>query len=87
MKAYGRVDVQIHVFLTSTQVGKEWSASLLGEKAPHTFGTGDWVGPRTGLDNVKKKYPWPYQDSNSDPLVAQPIASRYIDCDIPALLL
>jgi hypothetical protein len=27
MKTYGGVDVQIHVFLTSTLAGGEWSAS------------------------------------------------------------
>jgi hypothetical protein len=26
----------------------------------------------------------PYQDSNSDPLVIQPIASHYTDCALPA---
>jgi hypothetical protein len=38
MKAYGGVDVQIHVILTSTLVGGEWSAHapavLLTGKAP-----------------------------------------------------
>jgi hypothetical protein len=50
MKAYGGVAVQIHVFLTSTLVGGEWSASRLGrsntgERAPGIH----WVGPRAGL--------------------------------------
>jgi hypothetical protein len=27
---------------------------------------------------------WPYRDSNSDPSVVQPVASRYTDCTIPA---
>jgi hypothetical protein len=31
---------------------------------------------------VEKSFP--YRDSNSDPLTVQPIASGYIDCDIPA---
>jgi hypothetical protein len=39
MKAYGGVDVQIHIVLTSALVGSEWSASrpycfTPGEKAP-----------------------------------------------------
>jgi hypothetical protein len=55
MKAYGGVDVQIYVFLTSALVGGEWSASrpgryTLGEKAPSTRWIGGGVGPRTGLD-------------------------------------
>jgi hypothetical protein len=39
MKAYGGVDVYIHIFLTSALAGGEWSASrpsrfTPGEKAP-----------------------------------------------------
>jgi hypothetical protein len=41
MKAYGEVDVQIHIFLTSALAGGEWSASwprrfTPGESAPGT---------------------------------------------------
>jgi hypothetical protein len=41
MKAYGGVDVKIHIFLTSALVGGEWSASrpgrfTPGERAPGT---------------------------------------------------
>jgi hypothetical protein len=58
MKAYGGVDVYIHVFLTSALVG-EWSASRAdrftpGERGPGTHWIG-WVGPRTGLDDVEKR--------------------------------
>jgi hypothetical protein len=57
MKAYGGVDVQIHIFLTLALVGGEWSASrpcryTSGEWAPGTIGL---VGPRAGLDNVEKR--------------------------------
>jgi hypothetical protein len=60
MKAYGEVTVQIHVFLTSTQVGSVWSDSRLGhftpgERAPDTHGTGSWAGPRISMGNVGKK--------------------------------
>jgi hypothetical protein len=34
MKAYGGVDVYIHIFLTSTLVGGEWSASHPGRFTP-----------------------------------------------------
>jgi hypothetical protein len=34
MKAYGGVDVQIHVFLTSALTGGEWSASRPGHFTP-----------------------------------------------------
>jgi hypothetical protein len=59
MRAYGGVDVQIHVFLTSALVGGQWSAwrpgrFTPGEGAPGTH-WGGWVGPRAGLDDVEKR--------------------------------
>jgi hypothetical protein len=59
MKAYGGVDVYTHVFLTSTLVGGEWSASLpgrftLGETASGTHWIGDWVDPTAGLEEIEK---------------------------------
>jgi hypothetical protein len=41
MKAYGGVDMQIRIFLTTALVG--------GERI------GGWVGPRTGLDDMEKR--------------------------------
>jgi hypothetical protein len=43
MKAYGGVDVQMHIFLTSALVGGEWSASHLaasplGKETPIPIG-------------------------------------------------
>jgi hypothetical protein len=60
MKAYGGVDVQIHIFLTSALGGSEWSAShsscfTPGERAPSTHWIGSSVDPRAGLDNMKKR--------------------------------
>jgi hypothetical protein len=55
MKAYGGVDVDIHVFLSLVLVRGEWSASRPGERAPGANWIGDWVGPRTGLDDVEKR--------------------------------
>jgi hypothetical protein len=59
MKAYGGVNVQIHVFLNSALEEGKWSASrpcrfTPGERAPGTHWVGGWVGPRVGLDAVKK---------------------------------
>jgi hypothetical protein len=59
MKAYGGVDVYIHVFLTSALIGGEWSASRPGrftprEKAPGTRWMGDRVGSSTCLDDMEK---------------------------------
>jgi hypothetical protein len=45
MKAYGGVDVYTHVFLTSAQVGGEWSALRPSRFTP---------GERAGLDDVEK---------------------------------
>jgi hypothetical protein len=60
MKEYGEIYVQIHIFLTSALVGREWSASrpccfTPGEKTPGTQWIGGWVGPRAGLDDVEKR--------------------------------
>jgi hypothetical protein len=62
MKTYGEVDEYIHVFLTSTLVGGEWSASrsgrsTSGETAPGIHWVGGWVGLRAGLDDMEKRYP------------------------------
>jgi hypothetical protein len=60
MKAYGGIDVYIHIFLTLVLVGGEWSASRLGhftpgERTPGIHWTGGLVGPRAGLDDVEKR--------------------------------
>jgi hypothetical protein len=59
MKAYGEVDVWVHAFLTLALVGGEWSASRSGrftpaERTPGIHWMGDWVGPRTTLDDMEK---------------------------------
>jgi hypothetical protein len=54
MKAFGGVDVEIYVFLTSVLVGNERSAS---RTCPFTLGThwiGDFVDPRACLDGIEK---------------------------------
>jgi hypothetical protein len=48
MKAYGLVDVYIHIFLTSALAGGEWSASRPGRFTPEETAhgihwTGGWV--------------------------------------------
>jgi hypothetical protein len=55
MKAYGRVDVQFHIFLTSALVGSEWLALPSGKRVPGTHWIGGWLDPRTGLDDVQKR--------------------------------
>jgi hypothetical protein len=60
MKAYGGVDVYIHIFLTSALAGGEWSASRPcrfshREIVPGTRWVGVWVGLRAGLNDVEKR--------------------------------
>jgi hypothetical protein len=60
MKAYGTVDVQIHILLTSTLAGGEWSESrpgrfTPGEGASCTHWIGGWVDPRARLDDLEKR--------------------------------
>jgi hypothetical protein len=77
MKAYGGMDVQIHILFTSTRAGDEWSASRLGS---FTYSVWGWVdSSRSGRCGENS---WPYRDSDSS--VDQPVASRYTDYAIPA---
>jgi hypothetical protein len=81
MKAYRGVDVYIKIFLTTALDGGEWAASRPGrftsrERAP---GIGGYVDPRADLDDVVKRKFLTFRDSNSDPSVVQPVASRYND--------
>jgi hypothetical protein len=46
MKAYGGLEVHIHVFLTSAVVEGEWSASRPGRSTPSTRWIGGGVGSR-----------------------------------------
>jgi hypothetical protein len=83
------VDVQIHIVLTSEQVGGEWLASrpfrfTLGERAPGTHWIGSWVDLRASLDDLKKTKFLTLPGLELDPIVVQPVASRYTDYAIQA---
>jgi hypothetical protein len=78
--------------LTSALDGGEWSASRPGrfisrERASGTHWIGGWVCPRAGLDAVvKRKIPSPRLESNPRTPIVQPVAQRYTDWAIMALL-
>jgi hypothetical protein len=54
MKAYERMDVQIHVFLTSALVDN-WSASRLGRFTADGLWIGGCVGSRDCVDDVERR--------------------------------
>jgi hypothetical protein len=54
------MDVQIHIFLTSTLVGGQWSTSrpdryTPGERAAGTHWIGGWADLRAGQDDLEKR--------------------------------
>jgi hypothetical protein len=60
MKVYGRVDIYIHVFLTSALIAGECSDSrpgrfTPGNKAPGSHRVGGWVSPTACLDAMEKR--------------------------------
>jgi hypothetical protein len=60
VKAYGGVDVYVHIFLTSALARDEWLSSCpcrftLGERATSIHWIGGRVGPTAGLDDVEKE--------------------------------
>jgi hypothetical protein len=55
MKAYGGVDVEVHIFLTSALVGGEWTASHPCRFIPRTHCIVGWVDPRADLDYMENR--------------------------------
>jgi hypothetical protein len=56
---------------------EEEQSVLIGEEVKWT--------PEPVWTTWRREICWPYQDSKSDPSVAQPVASRYTDCAITDL--
>jgi hypothetical protein len=87
MKAYGGMDVYIHIFLNSALVRGNWSASrpgrfTPGERVPRTHWRGGRVGHRAGLDDVEKREILSLSGLELRPLGLP--ASSYTDCAIAA---
>jgi hypothetical protein len=82
MKAYGGVDIQILVFLTSVLVGGEWSASsparfTARERAPLPIGYKiGWV-PVPVWTMWRRENTCPYLDLNPDPSVLYNVAHTH----------
>jgi hypothetical protein len=57
MKAYGGVDIHIHIFLTSAVPAGGWSTPPPHpkERAPGTQWIGSWLRPIFGLDNAVRE--------------------------------
>jgi hypothetical protein len=88
MKAYGVVDVQIQICLNSALAGGEWSASRPCRFTPRKdprYPLDRRLAPEPVWTPWRREHSWPYRDSNSDPSVVQPVASRYTDYAIRPL--
>jgi hypothetical protein len=58
-----------------------------GKEPPGAHWIGGWVGPRAVLDAVvKRKIPSPHRKSNPRTPIVQPVAQRYSDWAITALI-
>jgi hypothetical protein len=74
-------------FLGSAPDSGEWLASLSGRFNPSAHWIGGWVGPRAVLDAaVKRIIPGPCRESNPTTPIVQPVAQRYTDWAITALI-
>jgi hypothetical protein len=58
----------------------------LGKRSPVSIGWETRWAPYPVWKIWRRENSWPYRDSNSVPSLIQPVASRYTDCAIPALI-
>jgi hypothetical protein len=83
MRAYRGVDVWIHIFLTSAQVGSEWLASrpcrfTRWERAPDSHWIGGWWTSEPVWTTWRKEKSWPYRDSELR-ILGRPILSQSLN--------
>jgi hypothetical protein len=77
MKAYNGFEVRLQAFLTSVTDAGEWSIIYLccfssGERAPDTYRTGCWMGPKAVMAAFEKtKICWACQEWERDCPVSQ----------------
>jgi hypothetical protein len=87
MKAYERVEVQIHVFFTSALIGGGWSASLsdrfISEERATRYPLGRRLG---GPQNQSRRHGEEdiIEPTGTRSPLLQPVDSRHTDCAIPA---
>jgi hypothetical protein len=89
MKAFGEVELQTHFILTSALAGGEWSASHPGDftprvRAPGTHWIAGCVGLRDNLGEAQKRKFLILPGLELRPHGRPAVASRHIDCTIPA---
>jgi hypothetical protein len=85
MKAYGGLDVSIHIFVTSALALTEWSASRPAALRPVSIGYEVGWTPEPVWTLWRRESSLLYRDSNSEPSFVQPVASLYTDYAIPAV--
>jgi hypothetical protein len=81
MKAYGGVDIQIHIFLISVVAGGDQlqapTALPKGKEPSMPMGKGARWAPKPSWTMWRREHSWPYRDSNSTPSVVQ-----YVICKL-----
>lgn len=85
IKLYGRVEVQLQVFLTSASDGGEWSSSHHGcfnprDKALRSHWTGGCGSPRAGLNSVQKRSLYTCQSPDCGPVTTLSYPSYQNNC-------